>query len=96
MKKKKIISIDIAGGEDETIKCEYEVIGGVHHLRSFQAIKPKRNVRVYCINGTKIEEFDLRTILQEYSEFLEDNGYLDTDWRQEEPLAIDDFIEELK
>ena len=34
-------------------------------------------------------------LLESYSKFLEDRGYLDTDWRAEEPFAIDEFMKEL-
>jgi len=32
-------------------------------------------------------------ILEEFGLFLEKEGYMDTDWRTEEPYAIDKFIE---
>ena len=32
------------------------------------------------------------TLLESYSEFLEENGYMDIDWRAEEPFAIDEFM----
>ncbi len=32
------------------------------------------------------------TLLEAYSLFLEDRGYLDIDWRAEEPYAIDEFL----
>lgn len=35
-------------------------------------------------------------LLEEYSEFLMDCGYLDTDWKDEEPFAIDEFLKEYK
>lgn len=31
-------------------------------------------------------------LLYEYSMFLSKNGYMDTDWRDEEPFAIDEFM----
>lgn len=31
-----------------------------------------------------------------YSKFLEDQGYLDTDWRTEAPYAIDEFLKTQK
>ena len=31
-------------------------------------------------------------ILEKYSLFLEDHGYMDTDWRTEAPYAIDEFL----
>lgn len=31
-------------------------------------------------------------LLESYSQFLEENGYLDADWRTEEPFTIDEFL----
>jgi hypothetical protein len=31
-------------------------------------------------------------LLEAYTLFLEDQGYTDTDWRAEEPFAIDEFF----
>lgn len=31
-------------------------------------------------------------LLEKYSKFLEEHGYLDTDWRTEAPYAIDEFL----
>lgn len=31
-------------------------------------------------------------ILENYSKFLEKNGYMDTDWNSEPPYAIDEFL----
>lgn len=33
-------------------------------------------------------------LLEAYSNFLEEHHYLDTDWRSEEPFAIDEFLKE--
>lgn len=52
-------------------------------------IKPPRPKLV-----PKKAEFQIREILQKYSEWLEDRGYLDDDWRREEPKAIDWYFEE--
>ena len=40
------------------------------------------------------EEVDDRELLDDYSRFLEEYGYLDSDWYSEEPKAIDRFFEE--
>ena len=37
---------------------------------------------------------DKMILLEAYSLFLEKNGYLDTDWRAEEPFSIDEFMKE--
>ena len=39
---------------------------------------------------------DKMILLEAYSLFLEKNGYLDTDWRAEEPFAIDEFMKQIK
>ncbi len=35
-------------------------------------------------------------LLEAYSKFLEEQGYLDTDWRTEAPYAIDEFLKTQK
>ena len=35
-------------------------------------------------------------LLQEYSIWLTKNGYMDTDWKDEEPFAIDEFMKTKK
>ena len=35
---------------------------------------------------------DQLILLEDYSKFLEEQGYIDTDWRQEQPTAIDEFM----
>jgi len=39
---------------------------------------------------------DVITLLKEYSLFLEKEGYMDIDWRAEEPYAIDEFVRQRK
>jgi len=34
-------------------------------------------------------------LLEKYSMWLEEQGYLDIDWRVEEPLAIGEFLNEV-
>ena len=34
-------------------------------------------------------------LLEKYSMWLEEYGYLDIDWRAEEPLAIGEFLNEV-
>ena len=36
------------------------------------------------------------TLLQLYSEFLQDRGYIDVDWIAEQPTAIDEFMKTRK
>ena len=42
------------------------------------------------------EHSDKLTLLKNYSEFLEKNGYLDTDWRYEKPYAINEYLKATK
>jgi len=35
---------------------------------------------------------DIESLLTKYSEFLEASGYTDSDWREEEPTAINKFM----
>ena len=42
------------------------------------------------------EHSDKLTLLKNYSEFLEKNGYLDTDWRYEKPYAINEYLKTTK
>lgn len=35
---------------------------------------------------------ELIIILEDYSKWLEKHGYLDIDWRAEEPLAINEYL----
>ena len=36
------------------------------------------------------------TLLEEYSNWLMEHGYLDTDWKDEPPYAIDEFLKTLR
>ena len=35
-------------------------------------------------------------LLQDYSMWLTKNGYMDTDWKDEEPFAIDEYLKQRK
>ena len=37
---------------------------------------------------------NIREILEEYSKWLEEKGYLDDDWWREEPKAVDEYLKE--
>ena len=43
----------------------------------------------FAIRSAKIE------LLEQYSMWLTKNGYMDTDWKDEEPYAIDEFLRDL-
>lgn len=44
---------------------------------------------------TKLEKREEEiNLLGQYSIFLEKMGYLDSDWRTEEPYAIDEFLKQ--
>jgi hypothetical protein len=40
------------------------------------------------------EKAEIASTLEEYSIFLSKNGYMDTDWIDEQPTAIDEFLKE--
>ena len=42
------------------------------------------------------ERSDLIEQLEAFALFLEENGYMDTDWRSEEPYAIDEYLKTIK
>lgn len=41
-----------------------------------------------------VERNNIIELLESYSKFLEENGYIDADWRTEQPYAIDTFLME--
>jgi hypothetical protein len=45
---------------------------------------------------TAKEEIKLREILHQYTEWLTAHGYIDSDALYEEPLAIDEYINEMR
>lgn len=51
--------------------------------------KPKNRIDLRTRSG-------IITLLEKYSQFLEEEGYLDTDWKTEPPFAIDKFMETIK
>ena len=46
--------------------------------------------------NTKTDSIDIGDLLELYSMWLTKNGYMDTDWKDEEPYAIDEFLKTLK
>lgn len=54
-----------------------------------QAMQEER--RKWVMETVK-ERSDKITLLESYSLFLEKDGYMDIDWRAEEPYAIDEFL----
>lgn len=44
----------------------------------------------FILDGKLIEEKN--DLLREYSQFLEENGYTDSDWRGEHPTSIERFL----
>ena len=51
-------------------------------------------------SGSERRELEFRSdkikLLEKFALFLEKEGYMDTDWRGEEPFAIDEFLKEDK
>lgn len=54
------------------------------------------DLRAFLAASTLAKRNDEITLLEAYSKFLEDRGYLDTDWRTEAPYAIDEFLKTQK
>ena len=44
------------------------------------------------VNNSLLLRSEKIELLEKYSKFLEEHGYTDTDWRAEEPFAIDEFL----
>ena len=59
------------------------------HLKS-EAFKKSEAKKALKVRSDKM------ILLEAYSLFLEKNGYLDIDWRSEEPFAIDEFMKQNK
>jgi len=52
-------------------------------------------VELFENQSNKIKDrSDKITLLEAYSKFLMKGGYLDTDWKDEPPFAIDEFLKE--
>jgi len=58
----------------------------------YSDFKRRRTIKSQALKARGV----MLEILDDYSKFLEDHHYLDTDWRTEEPLAINEFMEERK
>jgi len=58
---------------------------------TYKTIRTGKETKILTTLTT--EEFEL---LEKYSLFLEKNGYMDVDWRAEEPTAIDRFTDYLR
>ena len=43
-----------------------------------------------------LTKVDWKNLLQDYSEWLEERGYLDDDWRCEDPKAVEEYLKERK
>jgi len=73
---------------DSYDSSESEVVGFfVLGSKRFEKDEESDEVKLYR-RSKKIE------LLDRYSKFLEDRGYLDTDYKEEEPYAIDEFMKE--
>lgn len=67
----------------------------VTQLKINEVVDTVTNHVTLCANWTKLKErSEAISLLEKYSLFLEKQGYLDTDWRTEEPFAIDEFLKQ--
>lgn len=78
----------------------YPVVGGLHKMGSgqypdYMVCKKSDYVNTKEAIHTVLDQLnhDLE-LLKDYSEFLMRNGYIDTDWMDEEPFAITEFMKE--
>ena len=58
--------------------------------------QPNKDKTTKPPKGTKArlqKRSDEIELLEQYTYYLEDQGYTDTDWRDEEPYAIDNFFQ---
>lgn len=70
-----------------------ELEKGVKYVRVYSmVIKPKPVV----VNEALLKRNSDIELLEAYSIFLEKEGYMDTDWRTEEPFAIGEFLNQRK
>lgn len=53
-------------------------------------------ITVTEINLPLLQLGEKLNLLNQYSLWLEEQGYMDTDWRTEEPFAIDEFLKTLQ
>ncbi len=82
--------IKIMSGED-LVMCKTKCDNcGCKEFAYF--VNPKKEEAVN--EGVK-KRGEIITLLEKYSIFLQDSGYLDTDWNTEPPFAIDEFMKTL-
>lgn len=55
-------------------------------------------VKIPAPGGSPVyaNEMLLRASLEHFLEWLTEHGYTDTDWKDEEPKAIDEYVRKLK
>lgn len=77
-----------------------------HYLSNFFSdIPPEHEGEMQAVRGQILEamesfslykskeaETERRFLLEGYSEYLEEHGFMDSDWREEEPFPIDVFL----
>ena len=51
-----------------------------------------KNLALPHVSGSLLLRSDEICLLEKYSLWLTKNGYMDTDWKDEEPFAIDEFL----
>lgn len=57
-----------------------------------EALKFIDAMESYALYKSKEAETERRFLLEGYSEYLEEHGFMDSDWREEEPFPIDEFL----
>lgn len=87
--------------EKSIISYKENKIDKLTHKTHLKNLTPKIKELTRYINLLKLENRlktrnDLINLLNEYSLFLEKEGYLDIDYKTEEPFAVDKFIKQYK
>lgn len=52
----------------------------------------KKALDLFAVSGSLLLRSAEICLLEKYSLWLTKNGYMDTDWKDEEPFAIDEFL----
>ena len=75
--------------ETEMVEITYDMWMGGKDRTPVKTKDDQMNHRIMELIDKRSEQIQL---LEAYSLFLEEHGYLDTDWRAEWPYAIDEFL----
>ena len=75
---------------------EYMDVSFTSERSIFYHVAPDKYVSLMERYAKHRERHNRITLLEKYTLFLQDNGYIDTDATSEEPYAIDEFLKQQK